>query len=96
MISQQIAFAVGSALVTTVICFPMTYLAMHKQFKLRGKIGSWKPFLSSLFALATMELFGLSPDTNSIAGTMMFLVVPITVCGLILYFTYRTPPEAKP
>lgn len=96
MILQEVAMAIGAGLGSAVIFFPLTYLAMYKQFKFRGKFGSaWRPFLSSVLALVVLSLLGLSPDTKTISGLMMVFALPITVCALILFFTYREPPEAN-
>jgi hypothetical protein len=38
---------------------------------------------------ATLHLLGLDPSIDSIGGLVTFFVLPLSVCWLVLYFTYR-------
>lgn len=91
----QVTWALGSGIGTAVIFFPVTYLAMREQFTFRGGLGkAGLPFFYSVVALAILQIFGVSfSPTDSVFGLLMFIVVPICVCALILYFSYRIPDQ---
>jgi hypothetical protein len=90
--AQIVAGAIGAGLGTATIFFPITYFAMRNQFALRKDLGkAWRPYLSCVGLFAIIQVLGLEPSVDTPTGLMTFFAIPIFVCALVLYFTYRAP-----
>lgn len=87
---EVIAGAIGAGLGTATIWLPITYFALRKTLQLRNDIGrAWRPYLSCIALFAIIHLLGLESSTATVSGSMVFILVPIIVCTVVLYFTYR-------
>jgi hypothetical protein len=98
------AYCLGGALFKAVIFFPLTFVAMRSQYRFRGSLSqAWGPFGYSIIILAVAQLCEISlknsnpDDTNmTLMGLMSGLLIPILVCAIVLYFTYRDPHAPPP
>ena len=89
-----ISSGIGSGLGIATIWFPITFLAVRKQFSLRGGLGqAWRPYLSCVFVFALLNMLGVRPSSDTVLGIMEVLVFPPLACAAILHFTYRTLPS---
>jgi len=96
-------YCLGGALFRAVIFFPLTFVAMQSQFRFRGRLGkAWRPFGYSVIALTAVEFVELGFKTPTADGDMTWMgmmswfFVPILVCAVVLYFTYRDPHAPPP
>lgn len=73
--------------------FPLTYLAMRSQFRFRGGLGkAWRPFGYSLVLLTVakfVEIGTKAPQDVETTTALLWFLVPILICAVVLYFTYR-------
>lgn len=94
--SAIVSHALGSGLATATIWFPISYFAMRSHFGLRKDLGrAWRPYFSCVILFAILQLLGFRPSTDTPVGLAAFFVVPISICALVLYFTYRAPPDVE-
>jgi hypothetical protein len=99
------SYCLGGALFSAAIFFPLTFVAMKSSYRLQGSLGrAWRPFGYSLMLLTLAQFVELATKSShdDVLGTMglvWFLLVPISVCAAVLYFTYRdkgAPPPQEP
>jgi hypothetical protein len=90
-----IAGALGGALGSATIFFPVTYFAMKGQFKLKPLGGMWKEFGISIVGIAVLHLFGLGlggGQQESWVEMMTFIVLPIVVSAAVLVRSSKNNP----
>ena len=94
-------FCLGGALFSAVIFFPLTYVAMRSLVRFRGGLGkAWRPFGYSILLLTGAKMVEISTrgrqDVDTVAGLVWFLLVPILISAVVLYFTYRDRTVTAP
>ena len=94
---RTLVAALGSGLAMAIFWFPITYLAMRKQYQFRGKLlGASRQFCSCVVLLALTKLFGPESSTSTSLGLIAFWVAPMCICALVLYTTYRSAEAPSP
>ena len=93
-ITDLVARAIGTGVANATGFLPITYFAARRQFRLRsGLAQAWRPYLSSVLLLALLELFGYESSTKTAIGLVSLFLVPVIVCAIALYVTYRESPN---
>jgi hypothetical protein len=92
----DISHALGSGVGTAIIWFPITYVAMRKQFKLKTLTKLWRPFWGCVVTFSILlYLFG-QPPIDSFESAIMFMMLPIFVSASVLYWTSRETVSKQP
>ena len=93
-VSDLVARAIGTGVANATVFLPITYFATRMQFRLRsGLAQAWRPYVSSVLLLGLLELFGYESSTKTPIGLVSLFLVPVIVCVIALYVTYRQLPD---
>lgn len=77
---DQLLAAFGAGFGLAVLFFPLTWLAMRKQFQLR-------PLRRYGWQFATVVVAAGAASSLGFLGGLLSICVPITVCALLLFYT---------
>ncbi|MGO8755526.1 MAG: hypothetical protein ACLQHK_09885 [Gallionellaceae bacterium] len=90
-----IGSAIGYGIVQATIGFPITYIVMRKQFKLRSELRqAWIAYIKAVLVFCILHLLGLVPptDSSSALGAIFFLLFPVSISAAVIYLTHRSIP----
>ena len=86
--SSELGSAIGAAIGTEILFFPITYLVLKDRFKLRRPNGAWLPFLYGIGSVVLLVLLGFKSNNKSEEWVILFDILAVVVNAIILKLTY--------